>query len=297
MNNLGFTLSYEGNDADVHEIDFYDIAQALFGFQRSLALTTHLVLNGEVITKAPFLEGARIIALPATEGSWRIESKVILISTALYTVGTAPHDTPIGHLISSAYDYVISETLGFHIDYDKSLGQQYAELKSKQKTVLPILEQSQLDSVIEKCESNIIQMHRPITFSETAKSAELVSVIDGKKEPFKHHLNYETYDYVSFTEKSPNTYETVGRISSYNINTYKGRIFIPAERRPISFKLADVARDAASIARITHSLTMNAQDRFKKDGNITCIAYQNLSRTGRLKSLYIVEVKAPTIEN
>ena len=60
-----FRLSYEGNESDRQQIDLYDVSQALIGFQRSIALTTHLVINREVITQAPFLKGARILAAPA----------------------------------------------------------------------------------------------------------------------------------------------------------------------------------------------------------------------------------------
>ena len=113
---VSFTLSYEGKSADRHEIDLYDVAQALMGFQRSIALTTHLVLNDKIITKAPYLKGAKIYALPPEEGSWSIKAGVLIagISTAGYQLGTAPKDTPLGHLVHSAYDYVISESLGFH---------------------------------------------------------------------------------------------------------------------------------------------------------------------------------------
>ena len=57
----GFTLSYEGEAADLSLIDFYDVAEALVGFERSLAITTHYVLNGSVITQAPSLKGAQIL--------------------------------------------------------------------------------------------------------------------------------------------------------------------------------------------------------------------------------------------
>ena len=113
------TLSFMGDRADESEIEFYDVAQALIGFQRSLALTTHLILNDEIITQAPSLDGAQILALPPEPGSWKITA-AIMLTGAFYTLGTAPKDTPIGNLISSAYDYVISETLGFHVDYDKN---------------------------------------------------------------------------------------------------------------------------------------------------------------------------------
>lgn len=289
---IKFTLSFEGNDAENHFLDFYDAAQAMMGFQRSLAITTHLILNGEVITQAPSLKNARILAAPPEEGSWKIPATVILLSTGVYQLGTAPKDTPIGHLVHSAYDYVVSETMGFHVDYNKSLGQQYEEIEAKQQSSLPLIKQSQLDSVIEKCEANIKEMHRPIVKSKTATQARILfNKTKDDETPFDHPLNNETFNFISYTERASQAEEVVGRISSYNINTYKGRIFVSDEQRPLPFELADIARSPSSIAKITKSLTMNAHDRFVDDGNIKCFAFRNYSRSGRLKNLYIVEVR------
>ena len=151
-----FTISFEGNSSDNHRIDLYDIAQALTGFQRSLALTTHLILNNQVITQSPSLKNAEIYSLPSKDGSWKMTA---VICTALYSLGTAPKDTPLGHIIYSAYDYVISESLGVHVDYNKTLGKLYEESENKK---LPKIQQYQLDSVIEKCSFSIKEMHRPI---------------------------------------------------------------------------------------------------------------------------------------
>ena len=135
MRDIEITLSFSGSRADQNEINFYDVSQALIGFERSLALTTHLILNGKIITQAPALRGAEILALAPAEGSWKLSAIILVAATGLYHLGTAPKDTPIGHLIRSGYDYVISEALGFHVDYDKSLGQQYEELKKANGTV------------------------------------------------------------------------------------------------------------------------------------------------------------------
>lgn len=285
---ISFTLSFGGNDADNHEIDFYDVAQAMIGFQRSLAITTHLVVNGEVITQAPSLKNAKILAIPPQEGSWEVVATIV---GAAFALGTASRDTPIGHLIHSVYDYIISETLGFHVNYEESLGQQYERLRDDTDSAIPILEQSQIDSAIEKCEYAIQEMHRPMVKSETATNARLISHVGREERVFEHPLNPATYEYVRFTQQTTETFEIEGRVSSYNINTYKGRIFLPEEQRPIPFILADTAKDHRSVDRITRSLTMNAQDRFRHDGNVHCIAYRNLSRTGRLKSIYIIEVR------
>lgn len=83
MKNLGdiqFTLSYQGARSDSHEIDLYDVSQALIGLQRSLALTTHLILNKEIITQSPALKGAYIYALPPEEGSWKLTAAIVIAS-------------------------------------------------------------------------------------------------------------------------------------------------------------------------------------------------------------------------
>ncbi|GEM_PF-3603819 len=59
---LEITLSFDGASADDNVLDLYDGAQALVGFQRSLAITTHLIVNGEVITQAPSLKNAQILS-------------------------------------------------------------------------------------------------------------------------------------------------------------------------------------------------------------------------------------------
>ena len=72
-----FTIAFTGNDADENILDLYDISQALVGLQRSLALTTHLILNDEIITQSPALKGARIYSLPAEPGSWKDRKSVV----------------------------------------------------------------------------------------------------------------------------------------------------------------------------------------------------------------------------
>ena len=94
--NVRLSLSYSGEAADSNAIDFYDAAQAMMGFQRTLALTTHFIINNEVITQAPSLFGAQIYCLPPESGSWKMTA---VIATSLYMITTAPQETPLGHLV------------------------------------------------------------------------------------------------------------------------------------------------------------------------------------------------------
>jgi hypothetical protein len=231
-----FELSYSGSDADQHALDFYDVAEALLGFQRSLALTVHLVINDEVITQAPSLKGATIMALPPERGSWTFLAVVSLAGTALYKLGTTKKDTVVGHAVASAYDYVVSQLLGFHVDFDKTLGQQYSELQASQDD-LPKLTSSRLDSVAEKCEVAVKNLHRPIVGERTAKIGRIVSKTTDTKRLIGPQLSAKTYEHIAFTTRSDAEDVLTGRITSYNSNTYKGRLFVPSLARPIPFEL------------------------------------------------------------
>lgn len=74
---MSMSLSYDGALADNNVLAMYDAARALAGFQRTLALTAHLIINGEIITQAPSLKGASIISSTPEEGSWKVTAIII----------------------------------------------------------------------------------------------------------------------------------------------------------------------------------------------------------------------------
>ena len=285
-----FALSYEGAEADTGAIDFYDIAQALIGFERSLALTTHLVLNGEIITQAPSLKGASIFARPPEEGSWKINAGILIAGTAAYHIATAPNNTPLGHLVYSAYDYVISESLGFHVDYNKSLGQLYEEYKEKQ-IELPKISESQLDSVIEKCTTALTEMHRPIYKNKTALEAHVTARVGAEPMPLSPTFSIDSFQYIIEEYESSESESICGFVSSYNANTFKGRIYVPGEGRPIAFVLTESARDEGSIKLIVESLSANALRGYESNQvEICCRVRPVTTKTGHLKKYKILEV-------
>jgi hypothetical protein len=291
-----FELSYSGADADEHEIDLYDISQALVGFQRSLAITTHLILNGEIITQAPALKGAQIFAFPSEEGSWKTKAGILVLGTAAYHVATAPNNTPLGHLVFSAYDYVISESLGFHVDYNKSLGQLYEESK-KNNISLPVVREAQLDAVIEKCSTAITEMHRPIYKTKTANAAKISANINNQQTPLSPTLTFESFQYIieEFTEDEVVVIR--GYVSSYNSNTFKGRIYVPEEKRPISFELSEAVRGEASIQLIVDSLRANALRGFDVDSiEVYCRVQRITTKSGHLKKYKALAVSSEMFE-
>jgi hypothetical protein len=282
---LAFALEFHGSASDRHLIDLYDVSQALEGFQRSLALTAHLAINGSIITQAPALKGAQIFSYPPQEGSWK--TAAVLVAGA-YAATTAPRDTPLGHVIHSIYDYVISESLGFHVDYDKTLQQLHDEHR-KQEATAPRIEQHQLDSLVEKCSGALIEIHRPIFKTKTATSANITVSFGGPPLPVGGTLSASTFDYLreSHVDKDPKI--IAGRVSSYNNNTFKGRIYVKAEGRPIPFELADTCRSDATIRQVTRSLSVNAVKEYDDPGStVHCKVLRHTSRAGHLKSYTVL---------
>lgn len=285
--NLQFSLSYEGKSADNHEIDFYDVSKALIGFQRSLALTAHLFANNEIITKAPYLKGARVVALPPEEGSWKITAGVIL--TGLYALGTAPNNTPIGHLVYSLYDYVVSESLGFHVDYNKSLGQAYEEAE-KAEVKLPVIKQHKADSLIEKCSVALSDMHRPIYKTHTAESATIVGTFGYQQRPITAQFTQDSFEYIheAFVEEVPVVIR--GRISSYNSNNFRGRIYVASEGRPVTFELAKGIRTEYVLKLVIASLSATThKDYENKWIDIYAKVFRHTSRSGQLKEYTVIQ--------
>lgn len=287
---IEFTLSFEGADSDDHRIDFYDVAQALIGFQRSLAITTNLVLNGDVITQAPSLKGAEIFALPPEEGSWKITAGIVVTAaTTIYALGTAPKDTPLGHLVYSAYDYVVSETLGDHVNFEKPLYQQFEEnCKNYLDGKVP-LKQSQLDSIVEKCEVALKDVHRPLAKTKSATVAKIVYGSGDDRSPLKTDFSFETYEYLNVTNLDDMISTYKGRVSSYNINTFKGRIYLHEFKRPIPFELAKEAKTYSNGNILAQSLLATLETRFH-GGDVTITGFKQLSKNGHLKGILITDV-------
>ncbi len=283
-------LAFTGSEADQHQIDFYDVAQALIGFQRSLALTTHLLLNNKIITHAPALKGASIRVSPPIAGSWEIMALISLTSAGAYKLGTTPKDTPIGHLVYSAYDYVINAILGFNVDYDKSLGQVYEQLKSQQVSV-PILPPDRFDTLMEKCEVAVKEMHRPIVWEETASSAHIFAIVGEQLVEIGQPLSQATYEHIEFTVRSELAYVIRGRVSGYYSNPFKGRVFLSEHGRQVPFELMENARGKATLALITESLTANTLYPTNRElGYLTFHAHFLTSKAGTLKRLHVTSV-------
>lgn len=260
-----FELTFEGGLADQGYIDFYDAARALAGFQRSLALTAHLVINGEIITQAPYANGFTILLPPFREGSWKSRAKLVIGSTI--ALGSVGKDSPVGQIVTSIYSYALEETMGFPVDYNQTLQSQYR----KHLHGLDISE-SKIDSLCEKIENSIADMHRPIVISKTANNG-FITRCDYDKVNVGPHMSQITYDYVRQTIREDEEIIVAGYVTSYNVNTYRGRLYSIEEKRPIPFELDETARSRKNVGLLTRSQHNHGQKPFSPEAlvEITCI--------------------------
>lgn len=290
-----FELSYERGLADNHQLQFYDVAQALWGFERAITITSHLLLNGKVITQSPSAKGFYVLAEPPEEGSWKIKA-VLGAGSIVGAFGLAPPDTQFGWLAKSAVEYIIEESLGFTPNFDETLGAQIKKYKSIEgsRSLPDDLSQSRFDAVIEKCEGGLRAMHRPIVFSGSAEVAQIRYKVGADTGALRGHLDSETYEYVSKTVTSDDIEKICGVVSSYNINTFKGRIYLPEENRTIPFELSRDSRVPGFIDLVTSSLRANAAimnvraNRVEPD--ICLTGFRNESSSGRLKNVFVTHV-------
>lgn len=276
---LDFELKFEGNTADDGLLEFYDASRALAGFQRSLALTAHLVMHAEVITQAPAAKGFTIYVPPFEEGSWITKAKIVL--GAAFVLGSVGKDSPIGHAVTSVYDLVLQSTMGFPADYEKTLQELYFE-NNKGEIIA-----SKIDSLCEKLEASIADMHRPIVISQSATRAQIsrCSHSPQKVGPIMSPL---TYEYVKQTKREEDECRVKGYVSSYNINTYTGRIYSIEEGRPIPFELEESSRSRNIVGVLTRSQHFNGQNPFDERAIVTLECNRLVSATGKLKRLIVL---------
>jgi len=284
-----FELTFDGAFADRGLLDFYDAGKALSGFQRSLALTAHLVINGEIITQAPAAKGFQLLIPPFERGSWK--SKAIFILPVAMAALSAGKDSPLGQIVTSVYDVVLNHTMGFHVDYNKTLQEQYGEYLAGKK-----ITSERIDALCEKIEASIADMHRPIVISQTATRAS-VERCDGRRVKLGPDLNSLIYDYVKQTIINDEDENIIGYVASYNINTYSGRIYSLIKKRLIPFELQDTAKNAKMIGLITRSQHLNGQSRssglgYSNDAEslVSLAATELSSPTGRTKKYLVSKV-------
>ncbi|SFO83741.1 hypothetical protein SAMN04488047_10175 [Tranquillimonas alkanivorans] len=288
---LKVELKYSGDQADQHLISLYDLSQALYGFERSLALTTHLVLNDEVITQATALRGAEILCFAPRAGSVSIVAAIGLLATGAYKLTTLKADNPLGHLIHSAYDFAVHKVTGQPLDYDKSMRQLYEEGRYEKALGLKLPRESQFDSLAEKIEPPLTKMHRPIVRSQTAGAAEIFFSSELSAKPRVINFNRDTYAKMKYRTRLDQIHPVEAKVAVFNPNTQNGRIFVSEHERTIPFYLTPAGRSTEAYRLIGESYSKNLNNREDDNAFLVFDVLEVKSKLGRTTKYQVVKVR------
>lgn len=83
-------------------------------------------------------------------------------------------------------------------------------------------------------------------------------------------ITSDTYDYLQHTIKSDFELEFTGKVSGYNRNTFKGRVYLTDSYRPVPFVLDTTARSKRDVRMITNSLALSAANADDENAVVIC---------------------------
>lgn len=213
---------YEHGIADGHRLGLYDGAKSLEGIARTLTITTHALLNGEVRTRADVAHGAELYIQAPRGGSFVYEA-LIFVSGAI-TSG----------IFYDFIKYTFNEAIG----------------KIEEAPVRPSLQDrieptmGELPAVLENA---LINVHRPLmqdpamTLKVTRPRGEVLATFDRET------------GLCLLPRKEPMDEPVLGNVTRYNALSRWGKLFDRSEGRVISFHLSEDLTEAER-ALITWSL-------------------------------------------
>ncbi|WP_413720020.1 hypothetical protein [Silicimonas sp. MF1-12-2] len=287
-NPFPITLRYKGELADEGLIDLYDLSRAIRGYERSLSLVTHFALNNEIITQSTSLRGAQILCAPPDFGSYKFPALITSMSVGAFALGSLEPNNPLGHVIFSLYDFVVHEATGQKVDYEESLRETYERALQDGSEGFLMPKKSQLESLVEKVEPAIADMHRPIVGSETAELAIVGKGVDATKSDVQ--INLDTFQGLRYRTRVDDVISIGGRVSMFNMNTFNGRFVPTTHPRPIPFYLTAAGRTSEGVNLIAESLQKNIANSDDPSCVIRFDVMRDVTRTGRVAKLIVVGV-------
>ena len=229
-------LKFDGDDASIHKIGLYDVAEAMKEFHRSLMITNHFFLTKKAIHNVSHGKNIEVLSTPPTKGSWSIEAIVMLF----FNFDTPEKSIDSVTKIKVAWDiikYVWNQTLNIQ-----------TTLKPSTMEYLESTYQETLEDVIYNCRNPIKAIHRPIVYSKTASQAIISSNVDDEAVT----INKQTYK--SFEEKVCPCESTEVLINRFNVETNRGRCREGRSSSSFPFQLSEKARKLENTEVIVRNL-------------------------------------------
>ncbi len=257
---LGLKFIFKHGVADENRLDLYDASVALNGIARSLAITTHALLSGEVKTQGQSARGARLYMLPSRKGSFVIE-------TAIW----------IGAAVSSGlfYDFL-------KYSFDETVGKSDEE-QELSRSLLKRIEPT-MGELPASLESALQDVHRPIK-----QDHKMSLIIARPRGEILTEFNASTAEYLEphvVSVEEP----IIGNVTRYNTNSRWGKFFDRGQGRTVSFHLGPHVMEYER-SLITWSLH---ETNLLREGTLHLSATAVITPTEKIKRYNVVKVSRPS---
>jgi hypothetical protein len=271
MGDMDFRFTYHPEDGS-NSLGAYDASVALYGIARSLSITTHYVLHGKIIKKAPALRGAKVLVLPPREGSFDFIAPIVDF------VSSRSEDIALSLTVGMAGNYLVDLT---KLLYRRLTGQS-EQVVTGQVESLRREKPGEVDALGDALEEDVVRMHRPL---------------DGPVQYFNIYGGHQnigqfdraTYDYAKTKILGENVEDFEGNVASFNANSLNGRFWLITDERTVSFnKDRDVVFSDQDRKLLAWSLNEYANGRA---GRLIISGIPLRSRQGNLKSVFVRRVR------
>lgn len=213
---IALRLRYQGGTADQSEMDLYDGSTSLQGFSQALQIATHAFLNGEIVSRATALKGAKMYLHPLRRGSVLVEIVAVIEQ---YPATSTLVGTFTGQALYDFLKVVLSKASGI-----LSTNPETAKVRSALERDEPFF-----DELAETLEGSLQRGHRVI--GEGVNHVTL----ERPRAPLVT-FNRDTKDWVTSRKESPRTEVVHGNVTRYNSVSRNGRAYIHELGRIVPFR-------------------------------------------------------------
>lgn len=260
-----FVIRYHDGAAKFHGLNMYYGADSFGGMAEAVALTTHAIVNNEMLTQTPSTKGFSLDFKESHEGSYI--QKFVLEFTDADAIKVVEHLRIEGFM----------ELMTFHLASPLGLKPKIESDAAKRW----------FRSYMDDSESLLERLSRPLTRIHHPVSGQGYQVTLIKSRTAFLSFNERTLDYLSGSEISANVEELEMAVSRFNARTGTGRFIEGEQSDSISFSPMKAGLSKKARSLLANSLKDLAEDVFTP---LKVEVRRVLARDGRTKHLILQSV-------
>lgn len=254
----------EGGIADEGMLDMYDAASMIHGLARGLNMVAHSFANNEEIrVRASAAQGVQTFIHSSKKGCFEEQIDIRFSNRIVAKMG---HSV----IANNFWDYLA-------YSWSAATGRFIDPASSHLQKVVSRADDFMYD-IGDALESAMQDIHKPILRDVNARI-----VLARPRMGDILELNKSTLDYVTTRTEKTKVFELTGNVTRYNVLSDFGRLFSDAEKRVISFRLAN-PDDNDMKQKVVQSMQDHVSGR---PGKLTFAVSQVVSSQGQVKR-YII---------